>query len=235
MTTPTPLHRADRTPTAQPWITLAERAQLERDLADLPELHDLLQRHYSALLGLGSTNPDDRSQRVPIEPRVLDLADKRTKGDAWLDPIGEADLARRIGERRQGILPTLAQWVRLADGEMLDTGYVDRLDPAESPTVTTEAGWIAAHLDWIAGQQWVVEMATDVRDLAGDAGELVGSAAPHHAACLTALDAVDVTGVPLSTIYRWRACGWLSDVGCNGEGRRLFVLHEIRAMQRRSA
>lgn len=235
-TAPTPLLRADRIPAATPWLTLAERAQLERDLADLPELADHLDRDYAALLGRGSRSHNDPRVRVPIDPAILDLADSRLKGDAWADPMGEADLARRIGSRRQGILPTLRSWVLLAEGEMLDDG-ARHTDPAEAPTVTTEAGWLAVHLDWIGGQQWVVELATDARGIVADAEALVGPVAntPDKRACVTALDAVDLTGVPLSTLYRWRACGWLSDVGCNPEGRWLLVLHEVRSLMRRSA
>lgn len=235
-TAPTPLLRADRIPAATPWLTLAERAQLERDLADLPELADHLDRDYAALLGRGSRSHDAPRVRVPIDPAVLDLADSRLKGDTWADPMGEADLARRIGSRRQGILPTLRSWVLLAEGEMLDDG-ARHTDPAEAPTVTTEAGWLAVHLDWIGGQQWVVELATDARGLVADAETLVGSA--RHGvdsnACVTALDAASLADVGLSTLYRWRAQGWLSDVGRNAQGRWLLVMHEVRALKRRGA
>lgn len=222
----TPLHRHDRDTTSDTWLTPANRTQLELDLDRLPMLIELLDRNYRALLALGSRDPDDRSVRYPIEPDVLDLADRRGKRDAQDDPIGEADLARRIGARRQGVLPTLADWVRLADSEMLDCG-IDHTPPADQPTITTEAGWIRQHLDWITGQQFAVELAQDVRLICADLEQLPLWAAANDHACLTYQQAADQLGISTATLYRWADEGWIDPV-CSDDGQMLFVAREVK-------
>lgn len=209
---PTPLRRSDRTPQLAAWLNPAARAQLERDLDDLPDLADQLDQHYDDLLAHPTRSPDDPWIRYPIDAHPLDLADRRSKGPG-LDPIGEADLARRIGARRAGILPTLGSWVRLAEGEMLDLD-VSHTDPADQPTVTTEAGWLSQHLDWIGGQQWVTELAHDVRGLAADLTQLIGPAyaEPDHSATATITELAASTGIPAQTIYRWVHLGYLVPV-----------------------
>ena len=66
------------------WLSLADRLQLERELADLPALADILERNYDALLARGDRDPDDRSVRYVTRFDVLDLADRR--GQAWSAP-----------------------------------------------------------------------------------------------------------------------------------------------------
>lgn len=245
---PTPWLARDRAPQLVAWLTLADRLQLERDLADLPTLAATLERHYPDLLARGASNPDDHSVRYVIDPAVLDLADRRIK-DTLLDPAGEADLARRIGARRHGIAPTLAGWVSIAVDEMhrLDVWHLTPTDPdritwtvdpagtvdATRPgvTVASEAAWLAGHLDWIAGQQWVVELAREIRDLVADLERLVGPAhaTPDHGAVGTITELAASTCVPAATIYRWVSNGWLTPI--NNTRPRLFVRRDVLSVR----
>ena len=171
----TPLYRHDRTPRLAPWLTDVQAAGLAQDLRDIPQLADELVDHLGEFLGhrtIGDQGPKGPS--YPISFTVLDLLDERTKGADWADdPIGEADLAQRCGAARHGILVTLESWVRLADGEMWDCD-VEHMFPAETPSIATEAGWLGAHLEWIATQQWSTELAEDITRIAGALRTLVG-------------------------------------------------------------
>lgn len=254
----------DPTPGHIQWLDLATRLQLGRELADLPQLADLLEHHYDDLLAHGSRNPDDPWQRYPIDPTPLDLADRRTK---WaingpepltlktrritgpgVDPAGEANLARHIGARRQGILPTLVSWVSLAAGEMHDTGQwhlpptdpdriVWQVDPdgiahptKPGPTITTETQWLRHHLDWIVQQQWSTELATEIHTIVTDLTHLgITLDGPNHHTCLTADQIADIEPVSRRTIYRWWQQGLLTDAG-KIDRKRVFILHEVRAL-----
>lgn len=246
------------------WLDLATRLQLERDLVDLPTLAELLERNYDALLSRGDRNPDDPNEKYPIRPDVLDLADRRwkwatngieprtlaTRGivEHAADPAGEADLARRIGARRLGILPTLASWVSLTVGEMHDAEawHTRPADPDQvvwvattageihatkpGPTVASEAGWLRRHLDWIVEQQWVTELADEVRQIVTDLDSLgISHDAPNPHACLTAEQIADQYPVSRATVYRWWNAGHLIDAG-KVNRKRVFVAHEIEAL-----
>ena len=222
---PTPLHRADRQNSAVAWLTFAATENLKRNLNDLPELVDQLRRHYPDLLGAGERNPDDPKVRYPAKLAVVDLADGRAKGGTN-DPAGEADLARRIGARRWGVLQTLASWVVLADGEMWDDDHQHH-PPADTPTVTTEAGWLVRHLEWISMQQWSTEMADDIAGMVRDLETIVG---PAYARPLsdrdvlaTATELADILRAPSGTIRSWIARGRLQQAHNHTSGRPLVT------------
>ncbi len=229
MREPTPLHRSDRQPSpGAGWLTLAAREQLARDLADLPELVDQLHRHYRDLVSRGDRNPDDPQERYPVTLTVVDLADPRPKPTIREDPIWSS-----IGGRRGGVLPMLASWVALADGEMWDVDYA-HLAPADPPTVTSEAGWLGRHLDWITQQQWVVELAAMIRTLASDLEIIVGPAyarpLPDERVLATAAELADILDRPSSTIRRWIAEGRIPPAGViDRDGRRRQVYFVVDA------
>jgi len=241
MSAPTPWRRADRAPQMTNWLTEAERLQLERGLNDLPELADQLEANYGAFVMAGSSDEVDRRIRHPLDPEPADLADRRSKGP-MLDPIGEANLTRSIGERRAGVLPTLTSWVVLVESEMLDLSvqHADPL-PAAEATVTSQAGWLSRHLDWIGGQQYVRELFTDVADLVADLTRLVGPAyaKPNDRTVLCSLELAEVLEVEHSTVRGWKFKEWI-DYACDPEGRfilddrgrRTFYVTEARAVAR---
>jgi hypothetical protein len=252
--------------TSVQWLTLADRLQLERDLTDLPELADILDRNYHQLLAQGDRDPDDRAIRYPTRMDVLDLADRRTKWersadrtepltlndrgihDPSIDPAWWADMARRLGNRRQGILPTITSWVSLAVGEMHDTGtwHTQPTDPDRivwqvgpdaiahptkpGPTVASETAWLTHHLEWITTQQWSIDLAAELRTIIRDLEQLgIDYTAANQHACLTADQIADIEPISRSTIYRWWNQGLLTDVG-KIDRKRVFVLHEVRTL-----
>lgn len=190
------------------WITQAQREQLARDLADLPDLVDQLERHYPELLGRGERGGEDPQMRYPARLSVLDLADNRPKRvSPWRGYLPNAAelhaFARDVcgGVRRRGVIQELGGWVRMAHEEMQQDG-APHSHPATSldawaatttgdvwptciggPTVTTEAGWLRRRLDWICGRQWVDELADDMRRLVADLEVIVGPA--YAAPCQT--------------------------------------------------
>jgi len=233
----------DPTPTAPQmveWLDLATRLQLERDLADLPTLAELLERNYFHLLARGDRDPRDSAVRYVTRFDALDLNDRRHKpepsidheprfGDK-LDPAGLADLARRAGARRLGILPTLESWVMSFEADMLDRS-VPHTDPIldATSTVTTAAGWLSRHLNWILGQQQVIELADEVRDIVEALDSLgVSLHGPDHAAVGTVNELAESTGISASSIYAWATNGWLTVV--SEKRPRTYMRTEVLAL-----
>jgi hypothetical protein len=223
------------------WLDLADQLQLDRDLADLPALVDLLERNYFTLLSKGDRNPDDSAVRYITKFDVLDLADRRHKLEPAasteptfgekLDVAGEADLAHRMGERRLGILPTLESWLRDYEATMLDL-MVEHDDPVldGTGTVTTAAGWLRRHLEWIVGQPGVEQLRDEVHDIVRALARLGITLAPaDHSATLNAEQIADAYPVSRATVYRWWNEGRLTDVG-KVDRKRVFVVHEIKAL-----
>lgn len=150
--------------------------KLLKALTELPAAYNQLH-----LFQLPGSKPSDTgskqrhgtlSTRAPLVLEVLDLLDRRHKND--VEPTRDNyDLDRLAGNRRLGILPTLSQWVRLADGEMWDSG-VQHSAPSDNSSVDTECSWLLHHLDWITEQPWLNEMAEDLTRMLKDAQRVVG-------------------------------------------------------------
>lgn len=224
-------------PHSESWLDPASRAQLDRDLSDLPELVDQLEANYGALLARGGRNPDDPWITYPASLKVIELADKRTKGAPIADAADQSEIDRLAGSRRLGVLPSLEMWVRMVEADMLDLDIEHRpprLD--DTGTVTTAAGWIAAHLDWIAGRQEVQELAAEVRGMVIDLERVVGAAyaAPDPTTVGTVGQLAAWTGVSPATLHRWAGSGWLEEVGRDERGKRLYLRRDVEATRRRT-
>jgi hypothetical protein len=101
------------------------------------------------------------------------LLDRRHKADA--SPTREDfELDRLAGARRQGVLPTLASWVRLVDSELWDSGR-EHAAPADSPTIESECAFILGHVAWILEQQWADEITDDVTKMLRDCQLITGT------------------------------------------------------------
>ena len=241
----------DPTPAPQliAWLDLATRLQLDRDLADLPTLAELLDRNYFHLLAKGDRNPLDSAVRYVVKFDALDLADRRFKpAYTAADPVIEADTARRMGARRQGILPTLTSWVGIVVDDMHrhDAWHRIPTDPDQivwavdtegvahpskpGPSVASEAGWLGSHVEWICGQPYVIELADELRRIVLDLEALgVGRTAPDRWATMTADELRNADIVSKATVYRWFNAGLLTDVG-KVDRKRVFVVHEVKAL-----
>ena len=227
----------DETPA---YLDDAARAALEQHLADLPGLYDLLLTHENDLLARGERSSDDPAIRYPADFDVIDLADDRPK---WLrdysgpeadDQAERARFARLVcgGQRRHGVLQELAGWVRLADGEMHDAGATHAL-PANHPTVATEAGWLAEHVDWLVRQPWADELATDMAGLVRDLRALVGDRPlDDHLVIGTMRHCAQLTGIPLPTIESWRRRGIIAPVAKDHRGIALYLIADVTAARR---
>lgn len=148
----TPLHRRDRSDRAD-WLNPEQEKRLRDALRDLPEMAvtvSYLLRGERIGDGHGATPAAERSV---VNTSVIGLT---RRGPYLDDPIA------RVSSR--GIVTTLASWVRLAHGEMLDEGET-AADPDDTPTVAGECGWLLRHVVWVLAQQWVTEMAEDVARL----------------------------------------------------------------------
>jgi len=120
--------------------------QVRAHLADIPAL--VAEAEHYITPGSAPADPDARHAttifKIPIVPEVFDLLDGREKD------VEEPGLNRMAGERRLGVLPTLALWVALAYAEIEDRGERPRVCcPPRRHTIVGESGWLyeyAAHI-----------------------------------------------------------------------------------------
>jgi hypothetical protein len=198
---------ADYSATA--WLNPAARAQLERDLDDLPELWDQLDANREHLLARGDRNPDDPPMRYPINTNVFDLLRPHRPNPG----TNAADLAehdRLAAARRLGVHQTLQTWVVTIEADMLDAEAEHR-QPWIPGTITHYTGWLRAHLDWIGARPEIQELAHQLRTIVTDLERAVGPAyaSPDNNATGTITQLAATTNIPASTLYRWAAAGWL--------------------------
>ena len=115
-------------------------AQLRRDLQQIPDLYTLLNLFTVRGRTGENTGHTTPGSRPPLDLDVLDLTDQRPKPDtpetrlgdhkygsgleadqtqwAWTD--GKGRVITEPARRREGIIPTLAQWTLLIECEMAD-------------------------------------------------------------------------------------------------------------------
>lgn len=158
----TPLDRSQRDPRpAHGWLSAHREQQLRDGLRELPELGALAVTALPGehLGGEGGARGVPGS-RPPLNVAALDLFTVRTSAIVVGDPVGEADLAYRIGSRKQAMRDSLESWCWLAHDEMLDDGQ--RPASVNQPSVSAACGWLLRHIVWILDQQWVDELAIDV-------------------------------------------------------------------------
>ena len=163
--TPTPWHRRDRDLTHTTWLSPHRLKRLHEELRDLPERLALAATCLRPeRLSDGTGVRSVPGSKPPINLAVVDLT-RRTEADD--DPMGMSDLDRILGTQQLSVLDSLASWVRLIHGEMLDEG-LSPSDPAERPTVATEVDWLLRHIVWIVEQQFILELADDVHRISRD-------------------------------------------------------------------
>lgn len=158
--TPRDRNQRDPKPTSG-WLNADREKQLRDGLRALPELGALAVTTLPGehLGGEGGARGIPGS-RPPLNLAALDLVAVRTSAVVVGDPIGEADLAYRIGSRKQAMRDTLESWCWLAHDEMLDDGQ--QPPSVDQPSVSAACSWLLRHIVWILDQQWVDELALDV-------------------------------------------------------------------------
>ena len=181
--------------------------QTKRDLMSIPDLYALLPMFAEP--GVGATGEGGSGKpgsKPPVNLAVLDLLDTREKPDS--DPQRlDWELDRMAGSRRQGVLPTLASWVRLVDGEMWDES-AEHEPPNDYPTVATECGFLLANFGWIAEQQWFNELADDVKAIRRDLREATHNHdVTEHLTCIQPGCGWDVKPMDGGSWFKCSGCG----------------------------
>ena len=150
------------------WLSKAKSETLRRHLLDIPDLMALTETMHATMMPRRGHSSGTKGKRAhppaPTDLGILDLLDTRPK----IVPRRLADDPRLVHEivfhgepERRGVLPAIADWVRLADAEMIDAGF-EHTPPVDVPTIVSETGWLTRHLDWLTEQQWVTELADEV-------------------------------------------------------------------------
>lgn len=152
-------------------------------LGEIPGLYELL--HLFVEPGVGATSEGYTASASPARPPVnlgvLDLLDGREKADS--EPTRtDAEIDRLAGARRQGVLPTLASWVRLVDGELWDADQ-DHQPPSDYTTILSETGFLLTHIDWIGDQQWADEFVRDLCGIVRDLKQATHQPEPERYSC----------------------------------------------------
>lgn len=144
----------------------------ERMRAQLREIED-----YAATLdpapGKGGDSSGRHSpgfgSRSPARDDVISALDYRTVTHDHRGPDDEADSVPSI----LGTLHYLARWI---------AEEADDLRPSHAPTIAREAAYLRARIDWTTGQQWVDELADELRRLHGHCRRLAGDPPPKPVA-----------------------------------------------------
>lgn len=176
------------------WLSPARDRALRDGLRDLPELGALA---ATALPGerLGSEGKARSvpGSRPPVNLAVIDLTRHRkpthdptqplrAQGPVWFDSRGRPHADTGL---TGGILSTLADWTRLAEGELLDAGQIEPGTLADQPTVDSECAWLLRHVVWITEQQWCTELADDVRQMVADCRQVLRIRPEYQPRCLS--------------------------------------------------
>jgi hypothetical protein len=155
-------HKDPKTPARGLLICPGHRRWLADTLADIVETTALL----PAFLEPGSSVDDGRqvkSKRVdppaPIRLDVVSLGDRRTvhRHDGDIYPV----------------LAVLESWARLVREER------DLARPTNPATILGEANLLVIHLDWIAAQPFVDELASELRQVKSSLHAAIGDHAPR--------------------------------------------------------
>jgi hypothetical protein len=201
----TPRHRSQRDPKpTNGWLNTHREKQLRDGLRELPELGALAVTTLPGehLGGEGGARSIPGS-RPPLNLAALDLMAVRTSAVVVGDPIGEADLAYRIGSRKQAMRDTLESWCWLAHDEMLDDGQ--RPASVDQPSVSAACGWLLRHVVWILDQQWVDELALDVALMVRECRAILRERPTYRPRCPKCTGPVHEVG----TAWECQACGHL--------------------------
>ena len=180
------------------WLTPQQHATLMAHLGDLPNLGALAftTLHRERLGGSGSRSvpgskpPLNLAAAALTSLRDLPMPDDwpvRDGGLVWVDARGHV---HADDELPGSMLSVLAAWARLAEAELLeareastDWRHAEPTPLAEVPTVASECAWLARHLLWIAEQQWVTELAEDVRRLVRDCRGILRERPEYRPSC----------------------------------------------------
>lgn len=172
------------------FLTKAKAEALRRHLLEIPDLYACVETVAATVMPRRAPTGGKTGKRAdppaPVDLGLLDMLDSRDKTPSKTDlddPRRVRDDSVLPWERgdndRLGVLPTLADWVRLADAEMWDALH-DHDAPADDPTIVSETGWLSRHLDWLIEQQWVTELDQDVHRLWRQLSTAVGENRPEY-------------------------------------------------------
>lgn len=211
---------------------MIDTRQVHRSLIEIPDLYSLLPLFTGLMSGSGEpSGGGGNPSRPPANLALVDLTDTREKPDAEAQRT-DYDLDRMAGGRRQGVLPTLASWTRLVDGELWDEG-IEHDDPAADPTVVSECAFLLTHLGWCSEQQWFDELAADVKSIRRDLRDAVRERDEEPLRCFVEGCGWGVDRVqPAGAEFPWYRC---SGCGTTWSHLEVYRLHERQKPMRLSA
>ena len=165
------------------WLNSAAVQKLHDDLAEIPTLYADLPAILTGIKGQSGGVHTPPGSKPPLAVHVVDLLDTHLKDPSeWADTDPrdrlnkdekEAGIERAVD--RWGIVPRIAIWVRVIDEEMDEAGeHMLTLEDADWYDIGALCAAIKTATSWIITQQWVTELALDIRDMKGELRSTLG-------------------------------------------------------------
>jgi predicted RNA-binding Zn-ribbon protein involved in translation (DUF1610 family) len=152
------------------WLDSKAVERFHADLDEIPLLFADLPPVLTGIKGEGSGVHQPPSSKPPLSMQIVSLLDTSLKDAAqWqeTDPRGRDVLDR------YGVIPRVGLWVRMTAEEMDDAGEQHTaLDDWQ--TLGTLCGALKMYTGWLITQQWVTELAADMKALRSELEQATG-------------------------------------------------------------
>ena len=213
------------------WLNSSAVLKFHDDLAEIPTLYADLPAILTGIKGQSGGVHTPPGSKPPLAVHVVDLLDTHLKDPSeWAetDPRDRLDEdEKKAGIQRAvdrwGIVPRIAIWVRVIDEEMDEAGeHMLTLEDADWHDIGALCAAIKTATSWIITQQWVTELALDIRDMKGELRSTLGirpEFIPKCRYCLNKCEPQDN-----GTWFRCPACG--ADFTWQGEVAALIAVQD---------
>ena len=213
------------------WLNSSAVQKFHDDLAEIPTLYADLPAILTGIKGQSGGVHTPPGSKPPLAVHVVDLLDTHLKDPSeWAetDPRDRLDEdEKKAGIQRAvdrwGIVPRIAIWVRVIDEEMDEAGeHMLTLEDADWHDIGALCAAIKTATSWIITQQWVTELALDIRDMKGELRSTLGirpEFIPKCRYCLNKCEPQDN-----GTWFRCPACG--ADFTWQGEVAALIAVQD---------
>lgn len=152
------------------WLDSKAVERFHADLDEIPLLFADLPPVLTGIKGEGAGAHKPPASKPPLSMQIVSLMDTSLKdADEWheTDPRGRDVLDR------YGVIPRVGLWVRMAIEEMDEAG--EEHTPLDDwQTLRSLCGALKMYTGWLITQQWVTELASDMKALRTELEQATG-------------------------------------------------------------